>query len=62
MAKSGEFEVVIDGETQILTAGDSFLVAPDKLHGAICRKKGVLIDVFTPHREDFIQGENNENK
>jgi len=25
-------------------------------------KKGVLIDIFSPYREDFIQGEDNENK
>ena len=60
--ESGEFEVVINGEMQILGAGDSFFVEPHALHGAVCRKKGVLIDIFSPHREDFIQGEDNENK
>jgi quercetin dioxygenase-like cupin family protein len=47
---------------QILGAGDSFFVEPHALHGAVCRKKGVLIDIFSPYREDFIQGEGNENK
>ena len=60
--ESGEFEVTINGEVQLLIAGDSFFVEPHKVHGAVCKKQGVLIDVFTPHREDFIQGENNENK
>lgn len=55
--ESGEFEAFIDGETQILKAGDSFYVAPNKLHGAVCKKAGVLIDIFSPLREDFLSGE-----
>jgi quercetin dioxygenase-like cupin family protein len=27
---------------------------PNVVHGAVCLKKGKLIDIFTPHREDFI--------
>ena len=55
--ESGEFEATIDGETRTLTAGDSFYVAPNNLHGAVCKKAGVLIDMFSPLREDFLTGE-----
>ncbi len=55
--ESGEFEAKIDGVTKLLRAGDSFYVAPHQLHGAVCKKAGVLIDIFTPHREDFIEGD-----
>lgn len=55
--ESGEFEAFIDGKTQLLKAGDSFYVAPNQLHGAVCKKAGVLIDVFSPHREDFLEVE-----
>jgi quercetin dioxygenase-like cupin family protein len=55
--ESGEFEATIDGETKILRAGDSFYVAPNKSHGAVCKKAGVLIDIFSPLREDFLGGE-----
>ena len=55
--ESGEFEATIDGKTQILRAGDSFYVAPNNMHGAVCKKAGVLIDMFSPVREDFINGE-----
>src|SRR5690606_15263109 len=41
----GEFEVTIAGETQLLKEGDSFYIPPHALHGAICKKEGVLIDV-----------------
>lgn len=61
--ESGEFEATINGKTQTLRAGDSFYVAPHQMHGAVCKKAGVLIDMFSPHREDFLGGgENNENK
>jgi len=52
--ESGEFEATIDGQTKVLKAGDSFYVAPHKSHGAVCKKAGVLIDIFSPLREDFL--------
>lgn len=55
--ESGEFEVNIDGELQILKAGDAFYVPPDTSHGAVCRQAGALIDVFSPMREDFFESE-----
>ncbi|MBT8068508.1 MAG: cupin domain-containing protein [Gammaproteobacteria bacterium] len=52
--ESGEFDVIIDGVETRLGPGDSFFVAPNLDHGAVCRKAGVLIDVFSPVREDFL--------
>jgi quercetin dioxygenase-like cupin family protein len=51
----GQFEVVIDGRTQILGAGDCFFVPPNAQHGAVAVTAGTLVDVFTPAREDFIK-------
>ena len=28
--------------------------APNEPHGCVCRQEGVLVDVFTPMREDFL--------
>lgn len=53
--ESGVFEVQISGEKKVLSAGDAFYVPPYAEHGAVCLEKGVLIDVFSPMREDFIQ-------
>lgn len=53
--ESGQFEVTIGGETKILKGGDSFYVQPHVLHGAICLESGILVDVFSPMREDFIK-------
>ena len=51
---SGSFEVTIGDETKILNGGDAFYIPPNVMHGAICLEDGVLIDVFSPIREDFM--------
>ena len=51
---SGKFELTIGGKTKILGPGDGYYVAPDELHGCVCLEEGVLIDVFSPHRADFL--------
>ena len=56
--ESGIFEVEINGAKKILTAGDAFYIPPNVLHGAVCLEAGVLIDVFSPMREDFIEKQN----
>ena len=53
--ESGSFEVQINGEKKILAAGDAFYIPPNVMHGAVCLEAGVLIDVFSPMREDFIE-------
>ena len=53
--ESGSFEVEISGEKHVLKAGDVFYVPPHAIHGAVCIDAGVLIDVFSPMREDFIK-------
>jgi quercetin dioxygenase-like cupin family protein len=53
--ESGVFEVEISGEKKLLSAGDAFYVPPHAVHGAVCMEAGVLIDIFSPMREDFLQ-------
>ena len=53
--ESGVFEVEIEKEKQILKAGDVFYIPSQVWHGAVCIEEGVLIDVFSPMREDFIK-------
>lgn len=55
--ESGTFAVNVDGEVQVLRAGDSFFIPPNVDHGAVCTEAGVLLDVFSPVREDFLNGE-----
>ena len=60
--ESGRFEVEIAGEKKILYKGDAFYVPPHVIHGAVCLEPGVLIDVFSPMREDFISTQKTSNK
>ena len=53
---AGTFEVSIDGKREVLKAGDSFFVPAELEHGARALEAGKLIDVFTPAREDFLEG------
>jgi quercetin dioxygenase-like cupin family protein len=50
----GTFDVTVDGATQRLEAGGSFIVAPNLVHGVVALEKGLLIDTFTPRRDDFL--------
>ncbi|MCM2678563.1 cupin domain-containing protein [Echinimonas agarilytica] len=52
--EKGTFEVNVDGKIKTLTAGDCFFVPPNVDHGAVCTTGGILIDVFSPMREDFV--------
>ncbi|MDX6181956.1 cupin domain-containing protein [Flavobacterium sp. Fl-77] len=53
---SGKFDVTINGVTQTLEEGDSFYIPPHAIHGVVCLENGILTDVFSPIREDFMQG------
>ncbi len=50
----GAFEVTIDGKTEIVRQGGSFIVPSGLIHGVVALEKGRLVDVFTPHRADFL--------
>lgn len=52
---SGKFEVEINDKKEVLTAGDCFVVPENAMHGAVCLEEGILIDTFSPMREDFLQ-------
>jgi len=52
--ESGRFEIEINGYKKTLESGDAFYVPPNVLHSAVCLEAGILIDVFSPMREDFL--------
>ncbi|MDC7220350.1 MAG: cupin domain-containing protein [Spirochaetales bacterium] len=52
----GKFEFMIGDEKKIIKAGDGVYFEPNVLHGAVCLEEGILIDVFSPVREDFLDG------
>ena len=53
--ESGVFEVTIGDKKQTLKKGDGYYIPSNIMHGAVCLEAGVLIDMFTPMREDFVK-------
>ena len=51
----GEFEFTVDGETGTVKQGDMVYMPANSLHGCRCIKDGILLDSFTPYREDFVK-------
>ncbi|MFY0688399.1 MAG: cupin domain-containing protein [Cyclobacteriaceae bacterium] len=54
---SGKFEFEIDGVKQVVEGGDGVYIEPNLLHSAVCLEAGMLIDTFSPVREDFLSGD-----
>ncbi len=52
--ESGAFEVSIEGKARLLKKGDVFFTRSNELHGVKCLEPGLLIDVFNPCRQDFL--------
>ena len=50
----GRFEVTVGDRTDTLSAGDSFIVPSNVVHGVKALLAGRLVDSFTPHRADFL--------
>ena len=52
---SGKFEVDIEGRKSVVGPGDGYYVEPDQMHGCTCLEEGILLDVFSPQRVDFLK-------
>lgn len=44
-----------DAPPRTLHAGDTYYVAPDVVHGVVALEESVVVDVFTPQRQDFLK-------
>lgn len=51
---SGRFRFTIGDETREVGPGDTLLKQDGVRHGCTCLEAGVLLDIFTPMREDFV--------
>jgi quercetin dioxygenase-like cupin family protein len=54
----GSFEFIIGEEKKIINAGDGCFMPSNVLHGCVCLQAGMLIDAFSPYREDFVNDTN----
>jgi quercetin dioxygenase-like cupin family protein len=52
---SGSIDLIMEGQVTVrLTAGGSYYVAPNVQHGIVTHEPTVLLDCFTPLRDDFL--------
>jgi quercetin dioxygenase-like cupin family protein len=52
--QSGELRLRCDGEKHTMRTGDSCVFAGDVPHGVVAVTDLVVLDIFTPEREDFL--------
>ena len=50
----GVFEVTVGDEKKTLSRGDSYYAGKNEIHGVVALEDGVIVDTFTPIREDFL--------
>ena len=51
----GKFEANMNGVKTIIEEGDTYYTEPNLPHGVVCLEEGVLLDIFTPRRDDFLK-------
>jgi quercetin dioxygenase-like cupin family protein len=51
----GRFRFTIGEEVKEVAKGDTLCKQNGVQHGCVCLEKGVLIDCFTPMREEFVR-------
>lgn len=49
----GELAMEVEGRTHVLRAGDSLLFPADVEHGATALQRTLVIDTFSPPREEY---------
>jgi quercetin dioxygenase-like cupin family protein len=52
---NGRFELTYQDHTTTIGPGDTYYVPSNTLHGVVALEDGVLLDVFTPQRKDFME-------
>lgn len=51
----GRFELTLGNDKTTLEVGDTYYVPSNTVHGVVALEDGVLLDVFTPQRQDFLE-------
>lgn len=52
--QSGRYRFTIDERAFEVGPGDAFIIPSGAQHGCLCLEGGVLVDSFTPRRDDFL--------
>lgn len=51
--EAGKVRLIIDGESSDLEPGDAYCAPSNTVHGAIALERSVVVDTFSPPREDY---------
>ncbi len=51
---AGRFRFSVGDRSFDVGPGDAFVVPSGAVHGCVCLEPGLLIDGFTPRRDDFL--------
>ena len=57
MVESGALKFFIGGSEQIVRAGEVLVIPPHMPHGVEVLEDSVVVDVFSPLREDWLRGD-----
>lgn len=57
MVEKGALKFLLEGKELIVRAGEVLTIPPHASHGVVVLEDSVVVDVFTPAREDWIRGD-----
>jgi quercetin dioxygenase-like cupin family protein len=57
MVEQGALKFNLDGQEILVSAGQALAIPPDVPHGVEAMEDTVVIDLFTPRRQDWIDGD-----
>jgi quercetin dioxygenase-like cupin family protein len=52
---NGAFEFNIEGKKDVVKAGDTVYIGSNVPHGVVALEDSLIVDIFTPQREDFLK-------
>ena len=55
--EQGSLEFQVGGERIIINSGQSLAIPPNVPHSVVALEDTVVVDVFSPSREDWLRGE-----
>jgi len=57
MVESGALQFNIGGSERVVRGGEVLVIPPDVPHGVVALEDTVVVDMFSPTREDWIRGD-----
>jgi quercetin dioxygenase-like cupin family protein len=54
---AGQLQFVLDGQEQVVDAGQILRIPPNVPHSAEALEDSIALDLFSPRREDWIRGD-----